>query len=117
MAAEEKSKETTLGGNIALVGFEALDSAELVIVKKMVGNYVRKMSNYGDYQEMKIQLQQHPHGKSFKHELSAFAIFKEGRFNSNANEWNLYNALSQVCEKILEELKQKVRKEDIHKVK
>lgn len=114
--AEDK-KETNLGGNIALVGFEILDPSELIIIKKMVGNYVRKMGNHGDYQEMRLTLQQHKHGKSFKHEITGLSIFKEGRFNSNVTEWNLYNALAQVCDKMLEELKQKSRKEDKHKVK
>lgn len=113
----EDKGETKLGGNIALVGFEILDPLELIIIKKMVGNYVRKMGNHGDYQDMRLTLQQHKHGKSFKHEITGLAIFKEGRFNSNVTEWNLYDALSQVCNKILEELKQKVRKEDIHKVR
>ncbi len=115
MAEEENG--TKLGGNIALVGFEILDPSELIVVKKIVGNYVRKMGNNGEYQEMRITLQQHPHGKSFKHELTALAIFKEGRFNSNAMEWNIYNALAQVCDKILEKLKQTRRKEDDHKLK
>lgn len=40
-----------LGGGIELVGFKELDRDKLVIVKKMVGNYVKKMgensTNFG----------------------------------------------------------------------
>lgn len=111
----EETNETKLGGNIALVGFNKLDPSELIIIKKIVGNYVRKMNVNGEYQEMRLILHQHPHGKSFKHEIKGLAIFKEGRFNSDAMEWNLYNALSQVCEKILETVKQTRRKENDHK--
>ena len=110
-----QGEEMKLGGNIALVGFEILDPAELIILKKIVGNYVRKLGNNGNYQEMKLTLQQHPHGKSFKHEITAIAIFKEGRFNSEATDWNVYNAVSQVCEKILQEVLHSIRKEGENK--
>ena len=121
MAAETKDKETKLGGNIALVGFEILEPAELTVVKKIVGNYVRKMGNCGDYQEMRLTLQQHPHGKTFKHEIKGLAVFKEeskeGRYHSDATEWNLYNALAQVCDKIIQEVVHSKRKEEKHKLK
>ena len=112
---EKKSEELNLGGNIALVGFNILEPSELVVLKKIVGNYVRKMCTYGNYQEMRLTLQQHAHGKSFKHEVNGLAIFKEGKFYSNVVEWNLYSAVSQVCSKILEELAHKQKKEDKHK--
>ena len=102
--SQDKASEMVLGGDIALVGFNILEPAELVIVKKMVGTYVKKMGNHGDYKEMRLTLQQHPHGKTFKHEVSGLAIFSEGRFNSNVTDWNLYSAISQVCEKIMQEV-------------
>ncbi len=104
------NSEVSLGGNIALVGFNILEPAELTIIKKIVGTYVKKLSNQGDYKEMKLTLQQHPHGKTFKHEVMGMAVFGEGMFNSNVTEWNLYTAVSQVCEKILAEVTHKVKK-------
>jgi len=114
---DTEDKETKLGGNLALVGFEILEPTELVVVKKIVGNYIRKMSNNGNYKEMKLTLQQHKHGKTFKHEIKGLALFEEGRFNSDAMEWNLYTALSKVCDKMLQEAINTTRKEDKHKVK
>ena len=35
----------TLGGNITLNGFSALDKGELSVVKKMVGNYVKRFND------------------------------------------------------------------------
>jgi len=102
--------EITLGGNIALVGFEKLDPADLIIIKKIVGNAIKKMSESGDYKEMKLSLQQHQHGKGFKHEVDGIAIFSEGRFASNVVEWNLFTAVSEVCEKITHELVHKQKK-------
>jgi hypothetical protein len=40
--AEDES--IVLGGNIELVGFKELDGGSMVILKKMIGNHVRKMS-------------------------------------------------------------------------
>ena len=99
-----------LQGNIALVGFEVLDESEQDIAKRIVENYIRKMSLLGEYQEMKISLRQHKHGKTFKHEVNALAVFRQGRFESEATEWNLYIALSMVCDKILSELEHKIKK-------
>ncbi len=104
--AEDSSKNNgiKLKGNIALVGFDSLEPSEMIIVKKIVGNYVKRMGNVANYEEMKLVLQQHKHGKGFKHEINALAFFDEGRFNAHVTEWNLYKALSEVCEKILNEI-------------
>jgi len=110
-------EEFKLGGNIALVGFESLDDANIIIVKKLVGTYVKKMNNHGKYKEMRLSLRQHAHGKSFKHEVEGLAIFEEGRFESSITEWNLFTAVSQVCDKLLEAVKQKSRKVDKHSLK
>jgi hypothetical protein len=104
----------TLGGNISLVGFEILDNAELVIVKKIVGTYIKKMSEIADYKEMRLSLKQHPHGKSFNHEISGFALFSEGRFSTNVTERNLFTAVSAACEKIFNEISHVRKKEQRH---
>ena len=108
------NNEGFLKGNIALVGFEVLDPSEQDIVKKMVENYVKKMNISGDFKEMRLSLRQHKHGKTFKHEIDALAIFSQGKFDAEATEWNLYIALSQVCDKILNELDHCVKKEPRH---
>jgi len=104
----------TLGGNISLVGFEKLDNADLVIIRKIVGNYIKKMSEVGDYKEMRLNLKQHPHGKSFNHEVDGFALFSEGRFSTNVTERNLFTAVSEACEKILNEVSHVKKKEQRH---
>lgn len=112
---QDKASEMVLGGNIALVGFNILDQAELLILKKIIGGYVRKISNFGEYKEMKLSLQQHAHGKTFKHEVTGMVVFGDGRFNSNVTDWNLYGAVSQVCEKILQEVTHHATKKNDYK--
>lgn len=107
----EGQSNSNLKGTIALVGFEVLDQSEQDVALKVVESYLKKLSTLGDLQEMKISLRQHQHGKTFKHELNALAIFKQGRFDSAVTEWNLYTALSSVCEKILSEVEHKIQKQ------
>ena len=109
-----ETEEIKLGGNISLVGFEKLDNAELIIIKKIVGNYVKKMSEFGNCKEMRLNLRQHQHGKSFKHEIEGMAIFAEGRFSTNVVEWNLFTAVSEACDKILHEVGHLMKKEQRH---
>ena len=54
--------ERELGGNIVLVNFN-LEEQEMIIVKKIVGNYAKKIRNYQDYQEIKLELKTHKKGK------------------------------------------------------
>ena len=37
-----------LGGNIELSGFRELDSGSMIILKKIIGNYVRKLSDQSE---------------------------------------------------------------------
>jgi len=42
---KEQEDKLTLGGGIELVGFKEIDFGSMVILKKMVGGYVRKFSD------------------------------------------------------------------------
>ena len=46
-----------LGGNIVLDGCDNLEPATLIVLKKMVGNYARKISEKNAFEELKINLQ------------------------------------------------------------
>jgi len=106
--------EIKLSGDIALVGFEILDPAEIIVVKKIVGNALKRMTESGEYKEMKLTLQQHPHGKSFKHEIEAVAFFSYGRFSTNVIGRNLFTAVSEACEKIISEMEHARKKGQGH---
>lgn len=92
--------EAKLCGNVALVGFENLDEAEQDSIKKIVASYVKKLCEVGNLTELRLILQQHPHGKSFKHEIQGVAFMKKERFAANAMEWNVFKGVSEVCHKI-----------------
>ena len=102
------------GGNIALVGFEILEPTELESVNKIVAICVKKLSENSSFTELRLKLRQHAHGKSFKHEIEGFAVVGKNRLTSSVTEWNLYKAVSEVCEKICAESAHNIKKEQRH---
>lgn len=101
--------ETKLGGEISLLGFDSLEPVELIVVKKIVGNYVRKLSARASYDSLRLELKQHRKGKSFMHEINAQLLVNGGRFGASVTEWNLYACLTKLLEKVLAEAMHKKR--------
>ncbi|MFH1249450.1 MAG: hypothetical protein V1660_04850 [archaeon] len=107
--------EKKLGGNISLVNFK-LSPMEMIVVKKLVGNYARKLADKVGYKELKLRLKQHEHGKSFLNELTAEVILLKDReggeeiiLSSSMQDYNLYSALASVMEKLLNEAETKLK--------
>ncbi|MDP6642037.1 MAG: hypothetical protein QGF74_01495 [Candidatus Nanoarchaeia archaeon] len=81
-----------LGGNIKLEGFDSIDSSSLIIVKKIVGNYTRKiMDNNQEYKGLTISL-----NNPNDYELKAQLIIGEKTHNSESVNNNLFMALNSV---------------------
>ena len=86
-----------LGGNIKLKGFSELDAATLIVVKKVVGNYTKKLSqDHPDFSELIIDL-----NKNNEH-FGVNANFTKHSevLNSEAKGKNLFFALSAALEGI-----------------
>ena len=103
--------ENTLGGNIVLSNFD-LDDQEMIIVKKLVGNYAKKIKNFHDYEELKIEMKVHNKGKTKKFEIKAHLLFDGNRAVSETVGFNPFVSINEVLEKILQEVQHKARKED-----
>ena len=112
------TEETKLGGNISLINFEVLEPAELVVVKKIVGTYVKKLAENTSYNGLKLRLKQTEHGKSFLHEIEAQAFITDSQskeeggniiLSASSTGRNLFSALSEVLEKINSEAIHKTR--------
>lgn len=52
--------EIVLGGNIVLQGFRAVKSGEVVIIKKIVGQFVKEISSKGNFQKFVLELKSFP---------------------------------------------------------
>ncbi len=92
-----------LGGNIELEGFEALEPAVLVIVKKMVGSEVRKISEEGvNLDKLKLCLES---SNGLSYEISAKAIVQGSDFIVDAKEDNLFFGIDIIFKKLLPSIK------------
>ena len=87
-----------LGGNIKLIGFNDLDPASLIVVKKITGNYARKISEKvnSNLDELSLELTDES-GKN----INSSVKFKEKTFNAEVNDTNLFYALDKVLAKLL----------------
>lgn len=99
-----------LGGNIVLSNFE-LDGNEMVVVKKMVGTYAKKIKNFHDYEELKLEMKVIDKGKTKKFEIKGLLLYAGNRASSEAMGFNPFVLINEVLEKILNEVKHKVKKE------
>src|SRR3990170_2817202 len=91
-----------LGGNIELSGFNETDTSELIVLKKIIGNYARKFSDYlgQGYERLIINLK-HVHGvKSSKFEVQVRLLANGGQINSEVTENNLFVAIADALKKI-----------------
>lgn len=98
---EEETESIELGGNITLTGFRNLDKAQLVVVKKIVGNYAKKMSETAKkFENLSVTLKK-IHGDGDKYELHAKLMDNGKAFTSEVTDFNLFFALDKVLKKIL----------------
>jgi len=95
-----------LGGNIVLVGFKPLDYAEMIVVKKMVGNSARKFSDtFEGFEQLSLTLKEvHKTEKNQKYELNTKVMIKGKPYTSEVVDRNLFVALDSVLKKVNEEL-------------
>ncbi len=91
-----------LGGSISLSGFKDLEGSKMIVIKKIVGNYVKKMQEKkNNFEGINIHLKQ-VHSNQF--EIHAKAVFDGNPYNSEVVDFNLFFAVDKVLGKILEEL-------------
>ena len=96
-----------LGGNIELSGFSVLDSGEMIIVKKIVGNYVRKIEGMcRNFTGLKLRMKPlHQTGDKLKRfELSAQVHAGSQVYPANITEYNLFVGLDSVMKKLVNEI-------------
>jgi hypothetical protein len=114
----DETKEAKLGGNISLINFGQLEPSELVIVRKIVGASVKKLTEKTVYKGLKLRLKQNQHGNSFMHEIDAEALISDSQsedkgrniiLSASSNNRNLFTALSEVLEKISSEADHRIR--------
>lgn len=90
-----------LGGNISLSGFSELEPATLIVVKKMVGNYTKKISErVQNFQNIHIDMKK-VHEKS--HEIHV-KVNADRLYNAEVVDFNLFFALDKALSKVMHEI-------------
>ncbi len=107
---ENKEKNTSedikLGEQIILSGFQGLDGGSMVILRKMIGNEVRKISDKCEqFETIRLVLKKtHQTEASEVYEINGNLTDNGKHFNAKVEERNLFLAVSKVLEKLHHEL-------------
>ncbi|NJL44027.1 MAG: hypothetical protein HC945_01740 [Nitrosarchaeum sp.] len=91
-----------LGGSITLVGFKERDPAELVVVKKLVGAYARKITDASSgFEGLTVSMKPvHKQGDSEKFEVHAKVLLAGKPQVSEVTDRNLFVALDSALKKL-----------------
>lgn len=94
----------TLGNNMELSGFNALDPASLIVVKKMIGNYAKKINDdKGDFQKLSLDLVKTEGSNNIQ--IVGMLDMNKTSFKSTVNDMNLFFALDKALTQLQQELK------------
>ncbi len=95
-----------LGGNIQLSGFRDIDGASMVVLKKIIGNYARRMSELNDkFENLHVTMKPvHETEKSEKYEINAKLMADGKPYVSEVVERNLFVAVDEALKKIVNEI-------------
>lgn len=95
-----------LSGNIQLTGFKVIDESSMIILKKVIGNYAKKIAQLTKKMEkLHITLKPvHEREKSEKYEVHAKVVDNGKVYSSEITERNLFVAVDSVLKKIVNEI-------------
>ena len=91
-----------LGGNINLAGFKDLEPQKLIVIKKIVGNFVKKIQDHNKgFNNLIVNLKKIHNSES---EISAKITISNKTYNADTTDFNLFFALNKVFKKIEEQI-------------
>lgn len=95
-----------LGGNIELSGFRDIDSSSMIVLKKIIGNHARRISELAKKPEaLHITLKPvHEREKSEKYEVHAKIVDNGKMYAAEITDRNLFTAVDTVLKKIVNEM-------------
>ena len=84
-----------LGGNIKLDGFEGIEPAQLIVIKKVVGNFAKQYSEKVEVKELMIKLE----------DKNKVTVTLNGEITESDEGDNLFYELNGLLVKVKEQLK------------
>lgn len=92
-----------LGGNIEIEGFDDIEPAQLVVIKKMIGNSAKKISEeISTFDNLSVTLNENEKGQVM---LSAKITMKDKEHEAGASDKNLFFALNNLFNNLIAKLK------------
>lgn len=99
-ANQENSENIMLGGNIELVGFKEMDGGSMIILKKMIGNHVRKLSDVSkNFEKLTVHMKKVGGGDN-KFEINIKMLDNGTAYTTEVTDFNLFITLNKAMEKI-----------------
>src|SRR3989339_565253 len=97
------NENVKLGGNIELSGFRDIDSSSMTVLKKIIGNYAKRIAELTKRLEtLHITLKPvHEREKSEKYEMHAKIIDDGKVYASEITDRNLFVAVDGVLKKLV----------------
>ena len=91
-----------LGGNIELSGFRDVDGGTMIILKKIVGNYVKQFSERVDgFERLQLNMKDvHKTEGSVKYSISANLIVNGKTHNAELTDRNIFTTIDKVLKKV-----------------
>ncbi len=98
---DKVSAALNLGGNIQLVGFKQVSMADVVVVKKLVGHYTRKIQEHSqNFEGILVMLKEiHKIDNNSKKEVHVKVMDNGKSFSSEVVDKNLFVALDSALKK------------------
>ncbi|MBI2653200.1 hypothetical protein HYX02_00160 [Candidatus Woesearchaeota archaeon] len=95
-----------LGGNIQLTGFRDIDSSSMIVLKKIIGNHAKRISELCEKMEsLHVTLKPiHQREKSEKYEVHVKIVDNGKVYASEAIDRNLFVAVDDALKRIVSEL-------------
>jgi len=92
-----------LGGNINLSGFKEVEPGQMVVIKKIVGNYIKKISDENsDFEKVLISLKEAKKGE-FK--LEGLLTVAGKNYSAEVSKNNLFFALNELLGEVSGKIK------------
>lgn len=100
--AEEEKETVQLGGNIELSGFREVDGGSMIIIKKIVGSYVRKFSDrLENFQKFSLNMKKvHNNDENAVYELHAAVVDNGKTYPAETSDRNLFVAVDTIMRKL-----------------
>jgi len=95
-------------GKVLLSGFDN-DEVEKAIMDNMLKNYEHKILERTSYDYLKLRLRKSRKAKTFLYQIEGELKVKSKQFSAKAQDYNLFSVLSDVLEKLLNELTHTLR--------